>query len=74
MELLDTVCFEPSNQSYHVENSEPRDVMVCPYEQLVDFNVFHLKKYQDGRTFVLLKYDIDDLAEEYLSGFRIVNM
>ena len=74
VELLDTVCFETSNQAYQVEYMEPGEYLVCAYEHLVDFNVFHLKTYQDGRTFVLIKYDIDDIAEEYLKGFRIVKM
>ena len=39
----DTICFDYTHQAYLVEKGVPDAVSVVPYENLVDFNVFHVK-------------------------------
>ena len=39
---------------------------VCTYEGLLDFNVFHPKKDQDGNHNVPVKYDLRDLMIEHV--------
>lgn len=64
---LQTVCFAERFQAYQVEEThDAQSLGLCPYERLVDFNVFHLKKNCAGDTFVPVKYDIVDLVQQHL--------
>ena len=56
------------NQAYHVKEIEEVRTRVCPYESLLDFNVFHPKKDQDGNHYVPVKYDLRDLMIEHVKG------
>ena len=68
VQLLETICFDYKHQAYHVREIEELSTGVCPYESLVDFNVFHCKKDQDGNKYVPVKYDLRDITTEHAQG------
>ena len=68
VKLLETICFDFKHQAYHVRETEEVSTRVCPYEVLLDFNVFHCKKDQNGNRYVPVKYDLRDLMTEHIQG------
>ena len=65
--ILETVCMESSYQAYNVKCLDDEEVFICPYGWLVDFNVYHIKKVEQ-ELYNPIKYDIDDIIEEYANG------
>ena len=66
--LFDTICFCPTYQEYLVEESSECEHVICPYEQLVDYNVCHKKMDHEGRTYIPVKYNLDDIVEEHFKN------
>ena len=64
--ILETLEFDPSYQSYCVNKTE--QYCYFSYENLVGYNVYHLKKAFDGNLFVPVKYCIKYILEEHLNG------
>ena len=44
VQLLQTLCFDQKHQAYHVIENTEDSTEICPYNSLVDFNVFRSKK------------------------------
>ena len=51
-----------------IELSNEKENVVCPYENLVDYNIFHIKKDHHGNNYVPVKYDLDNLIDEHVQG------
>ena len=63
---------ESSYQAYNVKYTDVEEVFICPYERLVDFNVYHIKKVEQ-ELYIPIKYDVDDIVEEYAIGNLLLN-
>lgn len=69
VDLVQTVCFDYHHQAYQVtERTDNEKSVICSFESLVDFNVFHMKRDHRGNKYIPVKYDIDDLIEEHVEG------
>lgn len=68
--LLHTQRFDHKYQAYCVRDVENYEdcTTICPYDSLVDFNVFHCKKDKHGNQYVPVKYDLCDIIEEHAEG------
>lgn len=62
--LFTTLNFNEHFQSYAVELCSPEETFVCPYEHIVDYNVYHVKK-NDNLMYIPLKYNVKDLLYEH---------
>jgi len=71
--LYQTVCLEYCYQAYNVEQLQEKEIFICAYERLVDYNVFHIKSI-NGELYIPVKYDIDDIIEEYLADNFLLTM
>ena len=70
--ILETVCMKSSYQTFKVKCIDDEEIFICPYERLVDFNVYHIKKVEQ-ELYIPIKYDIDDIVEEYAIGSLLLN-
>ena len=66
---LETLCFSNTYQAYKVQklSSAPCQI-ICAYENLVDYNVFHIHKDCIKELYITVKYDIKDLMAQHLEG------
>ena len=71
--LYETVYFEYSYQAYMVKKCNPEKTRICSYERLVDYNVFHEKEDHASNTYIPVKYDLDDIVEEYWKDANPLN-
>lgn len=67
--LLDTITFSEDYQAYYVKEAinEARHIL-CPHENLVDYNVFHIHKDHQKNMYISVKYHIKDLMAQHLKG------
>lgn len=70
---FDTFCLDYLHQAYLVKKVIPDVVCVVPYENLVDFNVFHAKSDMQENCFASPKYEIVDVMHEYVQGTSPIN-
>lgn len=66
--LFRTSHFEFIYQAYLIEEQTQKQDAIVAYESLVDYNIFHKIHQSDGKFYVPVKYDINDLMEEHLKG------
>lgn len=65
---LETLCFSESYQAYKIRQIvNVTGHVICPFENLVDCNVFHIHKDSSGNLYIPVKYDIDDLMEQHVN-------
>ena len=66
---LETLCFSNTYQAYKVQElSSASCQIICAYENLVDYNVFHIHKDCIKELYIAVKYDIKDLMAQHLEG------
>ena len=65
-------CFRDQFQAYQVVKHEA-DRAVCAYENIVDFNIFHIHEDSTGEKYIPVKYDINDLIEQHVIGRNPMN-
>ena len=67
--LFETLCFSEDLQAYRIEESaSATDRVICPYENLVDYNVFHIHKDCSKELYISVKYDVKDLMAQHVKG------
>ena len=52
---------------------EDNSPVIYSHENMVDFNVFHIRKDQYGNQYVPVNYDLDDIIEEHVKGRNPLN-
>ena len=71
MNVLEIRYFCCRFQAYYFKLNIPSDIThISPYENLVDYNVFQREKTNCGDLYDAIKYQLDDILEEY-NNFRI---
>ena len=63
---IHTIRFDEHYQAYYIKELTEQNSFICSYESLLDYNVFHFK-LAEGKTFVPVKYYIEDLIQEHLN-------
>ena len=71
--LYKTIAMSLRYQAYQVEISDSKETYICPYERLVDFNVYHTK-CSDGASYIPIKYDLNDIIDEYLNDYLLLRL
>jgi hypothetical protein len=66
--LLETDRLDHVHQAYQVRKIVPDALHFVGSDGLVDHNVFHVKQDHFGRSYIAVKYDINDIMHEYLKG------
>ena len=70
MNVLEIRYFCRRFQAYYFKLNIPSDIThISPYENLVDYNVFQREKTNCGDLYDAIKYQLDDILEEY-NNFR----
>ena len=62
--VFETRYFCRRSQAYRLANTPSEITQISPYENLVDYNVFHKEKSDCGDLYVPVKYHLDDILEE----------
>ena len=68
---METLCYSERYQAYQIQEVPGEEDSICAYENLVDFNVFHICETDNGsivERYVPLKYDINDIIELHVQG------
>ena len=65
---FETYAFDQVHQAYCVQQDDPEISHFMSTDDLVDFNVMHLKKSHLGKTYVSSKYYLNDIMEEVIKG------
>jgi hypothetical protein len=66
---FETTAFSEVYQAYSIQESErATDIIICPYDSLVDYNVFHIHKDHLKNWYISVKYDINDLIAQHIKG------
>ncbi|XP_066917219.1 uncharacterized protein [Clytia hemisphaerica] len=60
IEKYETLCFDDEFKAYQVESQN--ETSIVPYESLLDYNVFHLKKTDDC-YFIQTRYFLNDIIK-----------
>lgn len=63
---FETVCFGESYQAYQIKecptgNASATGNIICAYENLVNYNVFHVHNDHSKNMFISVKYHVNDL-------------
>ena len=66
--LFETCALDQAHQEYCVQQVDPEISHFMSTDDLVDFNVLHLKKNHLGKTYVSPKYYLNDIMEEVIKG------
>jgi hypothetical protein len=67
--LFKTLSFSEDHQAYHIqESASETGHVICPYENLVDYNVFHIHKDCLKELYISVKYDVKDLMAQHVKG------
>ena len=64
--LLKTCSFDETLHAYCVEHADQEVIHLISTDDLVDFNVLHLKKNHLGKSYIPAKYHLNDIMEEFL--------
>lgn len=70
LSLFETHSFDEMHQAYFVQHVDPEVAHFVSTDDLVDFNVLHLKKNQSAKSYVPVKYHLNDIMEEFLKDSR----
>jgi hypothetical protein len=67
---LETLCFSEVHQAYEIQEFPvaASGTIICPYENIVDYNVFHIHEDNLRNMYITMKYDIKDLMAEHVRG------
>lgn len=66
LSLLETHSFDEMRKAYCVEHVDPEVAHFVSNDDLVYFNVLHLKQDHLGKSYVPAKYHLNDIMEEFL--------
>ena len=67
---FETLCFSEVYRAYQIQESTvaASGHIICAYEKIVDYNVFHVHKDNLKNMYITMKYDIKDLMSEHVKG------
>ncbi|XP_066930562.1 uncharacterized protein [Clytia hemisphaerica] len=71
--ILKTLYYDYFVNAYKVDEFDCEKTFICNYYRLVDFNVYH-KKQLLGNWYVPIKYDLNNIIEEYMKDDLLLRL
>ena len=68
--LLETDGLDHVYQAYKVRHIDSDAVHFVASDNLLDYNVFHVKQDHIGNSYIAMKYNINDIMHEHLKGIN----